>query len=103
MTVVQCSRCDHVWDTPFQSYCKCPSCKASQLVQDMRQRYLTQTGRNAPTTPVQVQVQVQPVPAPNVNRNPLVEERANEAPRAGVPVAEQYSEIAKRMKGGVKW
>lgn len=101
MTVVQCSRCDHVWDTPFQSHCKCPNCKASQLVQDMRQRYVSFAG-GAPA-PAPVPVQVQPVPAPNVNRNPLVEERANEAPRAGVPVAEQYSEIAKRMKGGVKW
>lgn len=98
MTTVQCGHCSHVWNTTYQSHCKCPQCKASQSVQDMRARYIATASGAAPATPVRVQ----PIPPQKIFSDAFAEvDKAPSKPRdtsAGVPIADQHDIIKAHME-----
>lgn len=100
---ISCPRCSHVWDTSYQIYCKCPSCRVSISVPDGRAKYLSMVPVTAQTTSIPVRTPPpKPDPFPVVrdeSGQPLQTKSSHErSPDKSRYIADDYAEINRRLK-----
>lgn len=97
---IACPNCGHSWRTQMQNYVVCSACGHRFSVIDgertaARMRVVSQV-QAAPPVSVHTDMGASraPVSEPDYRAPP---------PTAGTPAVEHYAEIARRLKGGLKW